>query len=77
MVAVRNSKKFETLHNCDGSAAIEIWSNPPIRRPGDGAFCNENFFDGIDIVACFSIEEFEEKYGKKLDYGESMEIPAT
>ena len=79
MVAVRNSKKFEEENRpfrVDADAVIEIWNTDPIWYPDSGAYDGrvDDVNDDIELLASMSVKEFEEKYGKKLDYGETIPI---
>ena len=87
MVAVRNSKKFEeftrTRHISDEGeyiisldSDIEIWNKEPIWDSKVGVFnCRVDVVhDDIELLAVMSVEEFEKKYGMKLDYGETVPV---
>ena len=82
MVAVRNSQKYEEFNrdrfiNYEGEyivsrdSDIEIWSKEPIWDEVVGAFNSlvDDVNNGIEILASCSVEEFEDKYSIKLDYG--------
>lgn len=85
MIAVRNSMKFEEftrgrhinyegeyITSVDGD--IEIWDKEPIWNESVGAFIGrvDDVENDIRILTSMSVEEFERKYSKKLDYGEKV-----
>ena len=87
MVAVRNSKKFEEftrerIINYEGkyitsmASDIEIWNSEPIWDESVGAFISlvDDVNNDIELLATTSVEEFEKKYGMKLDYGEKVPV---
>lgn len=87
MVAVRNSKKFEEFNrdrfiNYEGEyivstdADIEIWSKEPIWDSEIGVYnCRvDNVNTDINLLLSMSVEEFEKKYGIKLDHGEKVVV---
>ena len=79
MVAVRNSKKFEEENRpfrVDTDAVIEIWNTDPIWYSVAGAYDGrvDEVNDDIDLLTSMSVEEFEKKYGMKLDYGGKVPI---
>lgn len=74
MVAVRNSKKFEEENRpfrVDADAVIEIWNTDPLWYPSAGAYDGrvDDVDNDIEILTAISVEVFQEKYGKRLDYG--------
>ena len=80
MVAVRNSKKFEEENRplrVDADAVIEIWNTEPLWYPISGAYDGrvDVVNDEIELLTSMSVEEFERKYGMKLDYGVMVPIP--
>ena len=79
MVAVRNSKKFEEENRpfrVDADAVIEIWNKEPIWYPDSGAYDGliDEVNDDIDLLTSMSVDEFEKKYGIKLDYGATVPV---
>ena len=79
MVAVRNSKKFEETNRpfrVDAGAVIEIWNKEPIWYPDSGAYDGliDEVNDDIELLTSMSVDEFEKKYGIKLDYGATVPV---
>ena len=87
MVAVRNSRKFEEftrerIINYDGKyivspdSDIEIWNKEPIWDSKVGVFnCRVDAVkNDIELLTVMSVEEFEKKYGMKLDYGATVPV---
>ena len=87
MVAVRNSREFEEftrdrhinyegeyITSVDGD--IEIWDKEPIWDEVVGVYNSrvDDVKNDIKLLTSMSIEEFERKYGMKLDYGEKVPI---
>lgn len=87
MVAVRNSREFEEFTrdrhiNYEGEyitsidSDIEIWNKEPIWDEVVGAFIGrvDDVKNDIRILTSMSVEEFEEKCGMKLEYGEKVPV---
>ena len=88
MVAARNSKKYEEFtrersisyegkYVTASDSDIEIWSKEPIWDEDVGAYnCSADEVNkDINLIATMSVEEFEAKYGMKLDYGAMVLVP--